>query len=81
MGIHINFSNPYNPVLEAERNTRVIKEMFWIAYYQLRYKKIPRAMIFPLAMNVTQNFNLTFQRRSVVSLYLTNDYSTEELGL
>ena len=37
MGIEINHSNPDGHVHEVERNNRVIKDRFRIAYYQLPY--------------------------------------------
>ena len=33
MGIEMNYANPYDHVPEADRNNRVIKERFLIAYY------------------------------------------------
>ena len=44
--------------LRPERNNRVIKEGFRIAYHRLPYKIIPRVMIKSLAMRVTKNLNL-----------------------
>ena len=51
----MNDANPEDQISESERENRVIKDKFRIAYYQLSYKKTPRVMIRHLAMTVTRN--------------------------
>ena len=65
----MNHTNAYNHIPEAERNNRLIKERFQIAYYQFSYTKIPRIMIRHLAMNVTQILNLFTVKVGVLTHY------------
>ena len=58
MDIEMNYSAPDMHVPDIERNNRVIKERFRIAYYRLPYKKIPRIMIRYLAMVCARQLNL-----------------------
>ena len=39
------YSAPKQHVQDIERNNKIIKERFRVAYYKLPYKKIPRIMI------------------------------------
>ena len=50
MGIEMNYLASHMHLPDIERNNRVIKERFQIAYYRLTYKKILKIMIWYLAM-------------------------------
>ena len=72
MGIETNDANMDYHVPDVERNNRVIKERFKIAYYRLNYKKIPRIIICHLSMNVTQNLNPFPAKGGVSDHYIPN---------
>ena len=70
MGIEINYANPDGQVPESDRNNKLIKDIFRIAYYRLPYKKMPSIMISHLAMNVMRYFNLFPTKIGVLNHYI-----------
>ena len=70
MVIEMNCVNPEDHVSEAERNNRMIKEMFQISYYRFPYKNIPIIVIVNLAMNVAQILNLFPAKVVVLDQYI-----------
>ena len=58
MGIEMNYAKSDNRFSESESNNRVIKWRFRIAYYWFIYKKIPRIVIFHLAINMKRHLNM-----------------------
>ena len=70
MGIEMNHENPDNHISEAERNNRVIKERFRMAYYIFIYKNTPIIMISHLVMNAPQSLNLFPAKGRVSAHYI-----------
>jgi hypothetical protein len=69
MNVEMNYSNPEGHVPDIERNNRVIKERFRIAYYRLPFKKIPRIMIRYLAMINAKQLNLFPAKNGISAHY------------
>jgi len=59
LDIQMNCANPDAHVPDIERNNRVIKERFPIAYYRMAFKKIPKIMIRYLAMICVKQMNIS----------------------
>ena len=68
MDIIMNYANPDMHVPDIERNNRVIKERFRIAYYRMPFKKIPKIMIRYLAMVCAKQMNI-FPAKNGISKY------------
>ena len=81
MGIKTSFTNPDNNVPEAERNKRLTKDRFRIAYYWFPYKKIPRIMIHCLEMNVTLNLNVFSAKGGVLAYYTPHIVLSQKNGI
>ena len=69
MDAEMIYSAPDQHVPDIERNNRVLKERFRIAYYRLPYTKIPRIMIRYLAMICARQLNLFSAKHGVSSYY------------
>ena len=69
MDAEMIYSAPDQHVPDIERNNRVLKERFRIAYYRLPYTKIPRIMIRYLAMICARQLNLFPAKHGVSSHY------------
>jgi len=69
MDIKMNYANPDMHVPDIERNNRVIKERFRIAYYWMPFKKIPKIMIRYLAMVCTKQLNIYPAKNGISKYY------------
>jgi len=58
LNIKMNFSNPGDHVLEAERNNRMITERIRATFHRLPYKAIPLIMVRYLVMDCTHKINM-----------------------
>ena len=66
--IIMNYANPDMHVPDIERNNRVIKERFRIAYYRMPYTKIPKIMIRYFVMVCAKQMNI-FPAKNGISKY------------
>ena len=69
MGIEMNYLAPHIHVLDIKHNNRVIKERFRIAHYRMPYKKIPKIMIWYLAMVRARQLNLFPAKNGISAHY------------
>jgi hypothetical protein len=68
LGVRMNFTNALDHVPEAERNNRTIKEGVRAAYHRLRYKALPRQLIWYLVTTQASKLNL-FPAKGGISPY------------
>jgi len=68
LDIQMNYANLDAHMPDIERNNRVIKERFRIAYYRMPFEKIPKIMIRYLAMVYVKQMNI-FPAKNGISKY------------
>jgi len=61
-GIKANYASAQEHIPEAECNNQVIKECIRAGFHALPFKAIPKIMIKYLAMEATQNHNVSSKR-------------------
>lgn len=69
--VDLNFSNPGKHVPDIEWENRVLQKRFWVVYYCLPFKVIPKIMIKRITMRITRHRNY-FPDATGISCY----YST-----
>ena len=70
MGLKIRYTNQEKHVPEADRNNRLIKDRYRIAYYWFPYKKIPSNMIHRLEMNARLNLYVFSSKEGLLTHYI-----------